>query len=192
MAMLTDSPWKNGLILIAAGLMAIGYVTVWFVPARHELERLRVELAEKQAYIRTTETLNLQLAGVQRELDQTRAFGRAWKAVTPAGSDLSPLFAQIHQSVRTTGAAVTRFEPLAAVPREHVRQMPVQMHALGTFGQIARALVALEKVPGSVWVDELKFTQPREAGQKVQCDAKLIVFAVGVEISEESSHSPVR
>jgi Tfp pilus assembly protein PilO len=190
--MLTDSPWKNGLILIAAGFMAIGYITMWFVPARQEIERLRAELGDKTAYIATTDTLNSNLAGVQRELGQTQAFARAWKAVAPVGSDLSPLFAQIHQAVRTTGAAVTRFEPLPAVPREHLRQTPVHMHALGTFGQIARALVALEKIPGSVWVDDLKFTQPREAGQKIQCEAKLIVFAVGGEISEQSSPGTVR
>jgi Tfp pilus assembly protein PilO len=190
--MLAESSWKNGLILVVATLLTIGYVVVWFLPMRRELSRLRDERAEKRAYVATTEALNSQLATIQRELDRTRAFANEWKATTPLGSDLSPMFAQIHQAVRTTGAAVTRFEPQAAIPREHLKQVPVQMHALGEFDQIAQALVALEKVPGGVWVDDLKLTQARESGQKVQCEAKLIIFAVGAEISEESNGSAVR
>jgi Tfp pilus assembly protein PilO len=190
--MLPDSPWKNGLLLVVACLVAIGYVALWFVPQQRELKRLRAELAEKKSYVDTAATFEAQLYALERELEQTVAFRSAWEAATPAHSDLSPLFAKIHQSVRGTGAAVTLFEPQNAVPRARLRQVPVHMHTLGAFGQVTRALVAVERVPGAVWIDDLKITQPREAGQKTQCEAKLVIFAAGAEISEESGGNAVR
>ena len=190
--MLPNSPWKNGLVLVVACLVAIGYVALWFLPQQRELKRLRSELAEKKAFVDTAASVEARWNALQRELDQTVAFCAAWQVAMPAQSDLAPLFAKIHQSVRGTGAAVTLFEPQTAVPRESLRQVPVQMRTLGAFGQVTQALVAVEKVPGAVWIEDLKITQLREAGQKIQCEAKLVIFADGAEISEQSTGNAVR
>src|SRR5688572_10129399 len=109
--MLADAPWKNGLVLVVACLVAIGYVALWFLPQQRELARLRSDLAEKKAYVDTATTFQAQLSALENELRQTAAFRGNWAAATPAKSDLSPLFAKIHQSVRGTGAAVTLWEP---------------------------------------------------------------------------------
>jgi Tfp pilus assembly protein PilO len=149
-------------------------------------------LADKTAYINGVPTFQAHLNALHRELDRTAAFRGAWVAAAPASSDLSPVFAQIHQSVRGTGAEVIRWEPQTAVPRQRLRQVPVQMHSLGAFPQIMQSLVAVEKLDTTVWIDDVKITQPREAGQKTQCEVKLVIFAAGAEFSEESDGSVVR
>jgi Tfp pilus assembly protein PilO len=190
--MFADSNLKNGLVLIAAGLVTAAYVGLWFLPQQRELARLRSDLAHKKSYVNEASSFQAQLDALERELHRTASFRGEWTAATPANSDLSPIFAKIHQSVRGTGAEVTRWEPQTAVPRQRLRQVPVQMHSLGAFHQITQSLVAVEKLDATVWIDDLKITQPRESGQKTQCEAKLVIFAAGAEISEESGGSVVR
>ena len=60
-------------------------------------------------------------------------------------------------------------------------RIPVTYGFSGTFAQIHRAIVRLEQLPETVWLEDLHIEGPRQNGSSVQCVARLVIVGTKME-----------
>lgn len=183
---------NNLLALIGTAAGAGAYVVLAFLPVQRSNERLCDELRGKQEFITRLEGMRATILRTEEELRLAQQYVDAWRDAVPAQSELSTLYGRIHAALKDSGAAVSRFEPMQPQPLATHTRIPVTVTGIGDFEQITRGLLRLEQLPATVWVDELRLTTPREDARRVQCEAKLVVFAGPVENSEEFDRSENR
>ncbi len=160
---------------IAAG--ALGYLWLVFLPTARAIRETRADIRTKQDYISKAEALHSVLAQAKSDLKVVDAYTRQWSDQTSRATQLPHLFGKITQQTHEIGAVPTRFDPLKEVKMETLLRAPVQMEIVGDYEQIARVLASLERLPETIWVEQLKIEKQSEKGQDVRCEVKLEIFA---------------
>jgi Tfp pilus assembly protein PilO len=93
-------------------------------------------------------------------------------------SQLATLFGQINAQARESGSTTTHFDPQGAKSMELLQRVPVKMNVVGSFPEICRLLADLEKMPETIWVDQLTLKRSQESGKNIEGELKLEVFTV--------------
>ncbi|HZZ28616.1 MAG TPA: type 4a pilus biogenesis protein PilO [Pirellulales bacterium] len=165
-------------ITLPTALAALAYLWFVFVPTAKALRNIHDQIRDKESFIAQTDALHTSAAHVEHDLAEVQQYTQDWCRQTPAPGQLEMLFEKITDYIRRSGVISTRFEPLQEVSLEIIHRMPVRMEVTGSYAQIFRLLASLERLPETVWVEELKIEKSKESGKDVQCELKLEVFAV--------------
>src|SRR5262249_17566847 len=149
---------------LLAGTLAFA---VWFYqPTRAGIADMRVELEAKQAALAEAASLPLKLQQTNQELKETRGFVAAWQTVGSQRS-LAAVFAELDRIVASSGAKTTKIEPQPATRYHYLTRVPLTLACEGTFPQIYRVLQQLERVPQTIWIEDLHISQERKAASVV-------------------------
>jgi Tfp pilus assembly protein PilO len=175
---------RSWIPLLVLALLAIGYLLMFFLPKHREIESLRTELDVRREFILQTESQRMALMQLERELAATRQFCTEWREHAPHEATLASLFADIHVAAQGAGVGIVRFEPLAPVRMATIRQVPISLVATGSFAQISEAMLAIENLPATIWIEDVRLNLQRQDEKKVQWEAKLVVFTGDSEKSD--------
>lgn len=160
-----------GAIVVAAALK------VW-LPTHRRLSQIRAELEQKRLYLAASQGLQKAVEAEYAELDRINVYLSTWREALETTAELSKFYGRTHALARASGVSASGFSPEPTMAYERVRLTPVQLTCTGTFDQIASFVYSLEREAGLIWIDHLQIEQSGEAGQPLQCQIKLAIFAV--------------
>jgi Tfp pilus assembly protein PilO len=173
--------WTVTISLTAAGIL---YLLFSFLPTARAIKELRDEIRSDEIYITQASSLTVALAQTQTELERTREYTTHWRQRLPTHGTFSAFLGRITKQADVAGAGTTRIEPQPEVELDTLRVVPVVFAAKGSFVEISRLLAGLEGLPERIWLEDVRLAATREAGQKMKCELRLVVFAGNSEISD--------
>jgi Tfp pilus assembly protein PilO len=145
---------------------------------------LTSELELKKQIVAQGNQTAAQMLATQEQIRETRQFVEAWQQTAPAGSGSSALLGDISRLAKVAGIRTTRFEPAAIVEQQQLRKTPLTIGCSGSFAQIYQLLLGIEKLPQTVWLDELRIERKEKAKSDLQCELRLVIFADKSKISD--------
>ncbi|MBN2477612.1 MAG: type 4a pilus biogenesis protein PilO [Pirellulales bacterium] len=157
--------------------IAVGYVTLFFMPGRQAIGETRQQIEQKQDYIAEAATLATALRATQQQLDAAEQYAKSWEDRSPAGGEISALYGKINALAERAGATTTRFDPEPVVAHDTIREIPLAMACTGSFGRIFEFLRSLEELPVEIWVKQCRLENLSGSRGSVNCELTLIVFA---------------
>jgi len=177
--MKTDPQPHHGSWLVTISLSAAGilYLVFSFLPTSRAIGALREEINGATNYIEQASSLTLSLSQTQTELERTREYTNGYRQRLPVRGSFSALLGRITKQADMAGASTTRIEPQTATELDTLRVIPIVFSAKGSFIELSRLLAGLESLPERVWLEDVRLTAAREAGQKMECELRLVVFA---------------
>lgn len=175
--MKTSSLLNGWTIPIAAVGLAVAYAFCFFLPGQRQVAELSQQVATEQAFVQQTEALAPALAATEQQIQAARAYNAAWKEASPSPADLAALFGQIHELAKAAGVTTTRLDPDVPVDLARLRRIPLMIGCTGQFTQIARFLESVERLPQTIWIENLRLEAGGENGKDVQCEVMLEIFA---------------
>jgi len=183
---LLENSWA--IPLLTAGVAA-AYLFLVFLPGQKAMGQLANDLATKQDFVSQTGMMSPAMKVSEQEVKKTLEYNAAWKGAAPTEGQLSALFGQIHTLAKTSGLTTTRFDLQEPEVLARVQRVPVVIGCTGSFDQIARFLAQLERLPQTIWIEDLRIEPAGKAGEVVQCEVSLVVFADNPENSDQVNSS---
>lgn len=171
-------PWAAA---CAAGL----YLFVGFLPQQRTLAQLGAQLATQKAFVAQTSALAPAVAATQQEVDKTEQYDTAWRSSAPSDTELAALFGRIHALAKAAGVTIVRFNPDDPVSLARIRRIPVVIGCAGRFGQIARFLCDIERLPHPLWIERLRMEATGENREDVHAEMTLAIFTDNPENSDQ-------
>jgi Tfp pilus assembly protein PilO len=180
------TPKKRGSWIITVPLIgaAVAYVMLWFLPTQREMDKLRDQIELERNFITNSETLKATLVQTRRDFEKAQEVHQAWIDAAPDDRQVPQVHEAISRCVRDAGAQISRFDPQPRQPYETLEQLPVILGAQGGFEHIFTLLANLEELPQTVWLEDIKVTSPKKAGEFTHCQVKLAIFAKNSEKSD--------
>ena len=173
--------WLVTSSLVAAGIL---FLIFSFLPTSRTIQSLRDEIRSDEKYIAQTSSLTLALTQTQANLDRTIEYSANWRQRLPNHATFPAILGRITKQADVAGASMTRIEPQAALDLDTLRVIPIVFAAKGSYVDISRLLAGLEGLPEHVWLEDVRLEGSRQAGQKMLCELRLVVFAGNLEISD--------
>ena len=173
--------------LIVAALIVGGamlYVFYFYLPTRTKIAELQTEIEQKQQFIEMTESLVPIIAKTEKKIAAERAFVKSWNETAPSEDKVSEVFAQITHKTKQAGVKTTRFDPQPVEQLQALRKIPLALSVTGPYSRILATLASLERMPQTIWLENLQLEAPRQDGEHAQCEATLVIFANNSEKSD--------
>jgi Tfp pilus assembly protein PilO len=164
--------WFVTVPLLAGGL---AFVFWFYRPTQRQIGDMQGELELKQAVLADAAALPLRLKQTNQELRDTRAFVAAWQR-TAAEKSLAAVCGDLAGIVAAAGAKATKFEPEPAARYRYLTRSPCTLACEGTFPQIYQVLRQLERMPQTIWVEDVQITREGKNSAAVTCTLKLAMF----------------
>jgi len=184
-----SKPHRNVIMtLVLAGLGA-AYLYFVYLPSQREIRRVEKDLALRRQYIRQSLQAATALPAIEAKLQTVRQQTARWTAAAPTPEQVGTVYARINALVDQTGAATTRFQPLADLPQGTIHRFPVNLAISGSFPQACQFLYDLEQLPATLWIEDLKIEQAAGAGQDVSCELTVVIVADNSENSDQANRS---
>ncbi len=183
----------NWLLPLAALGLGAAYFALVFLPNRRAIGELAAQVAAKQQAVLRAAEESQALLTTQKEIQRASAYVAAWQSASPHEANLARLFGRIGVLARSSHATTTRLAPQEPLVMAKVRRVSVLMDCTGTFPLITSFLQKLEKMPQTLWIDDLRLDSASKDGELVKCEMTLEVFADNPESSDEirSSGKPI-
>jgi Tfp pilus assembly protein PilO len=182
--------WLLPLATVAVG---IAYFVLLFLPNRRAIGELAEQVScKRQAAVQVARGSQTLLA-TQKEIQRATAYVAVWQSDLPHGGTMAHLFRRIGGLARSSHVSMTRMAPQEPLAMARLRRVPVLMGCTGSFSQIADFLQKLEKLPQTLWINDLRLEGSGKDGKSVRCEITLEIFADNLEISDcaRSSGKPI-
>ena len=172
--------------LITAGLAAVSICYLYFVflPTRRGIEKLRVELSNKRAYLAQQPGLQVSLAAAEADLAAAQQYVNDWRRTTPAAGELSGTYGRIHRLAKSAGVQLEKVDPQTVTNLQTIRKIPLRLSTEGTFAQTHAMLREIELLPASPWVESLRIERGKNAEAPLKGEITVVIFAANPEISD--------
>jgi Tfp pilus assembly protein PilO len=171
------------LTIILAG-SAIAYVAFVFLPGQRAIGEMRKQLHEKQEFIVQADRLTFAIQKAADDMQAALEFAEEWRSHAPSEGKLAATFGRITECAQTAGLAVQRFDPQPVVRLDSIWQAPVSLVAEGEFSQVFEFLGAIEALPSTVWIQNLRLENSGKVSGRLRCEMTLTVFADNRDFSE--------
>jgi Tfp pilus assembly protein PilO len=176
---------KGGwVVTIPVSLMALAYVTLFFLPRMRAISDVRQQLRQREDFISQADKLQPTNDRVAKELHETQEYCETWRSRAVDERQLEALFSKIGQLAEGNGARILRFEPQPAVTHARLRTIPILFNFSAPFASVQQLARGLEELPASIWVDHLKIENADQDGKSVKVEMKLVLFADNPEKSD--------
>ncbi len=174
---------RDGNVLLLVGLAAgtAAFLGLLYWPVEREISELRHELQHQQQLMEEALLLPAQVGRVKDDALRTASFVAHWRSMS--GHQPAQLYGAISQAIAAHGVTTTQFQPDPFIDRNYLREVTVRVSCRGTLHQLFASLRALEALPWTLWVEELRLTRDRENPANLVCEMKLGVF------TEKSAYS---
>jgi Tfp pilus assembly protein PilO len=182
--------WLLPLATVAVG---IAYFVLLFLPNRRSIGELAEQVACKQQAVVQVAQGSQALLTTQKEIQRATAYVAVWQSALPREGSLARLFRRIGGLARSSHVSMTRMAPQEPLAMARLRRVSVLMGCTGSFSQIADFLQRLEKLPQSLWINDLRLEGSGKDGRFMKCEMTLEIFADNLEISDcvKSSGKPI-
>jgi Tfp pilus assembly protein PilO len=126
----------------------------------------------------------MQIPAEEARLSRIEQYNTTWGDQMPATRDVVDVFGEINRIVSQSGSTTEEFTPGAPTSVGPLMKTSLKMTCKGTLAQIKDLLVGLERLPRTVWTEELRLTGASETGQPMTCQITLEVFSSQSGFSE--------
>lgn len=157
-------------------LLTVIYLTVFFVPGRRELNRLRADLDSTVEMAYQAEAKSTRIEAIQADIRATGEYTDEWEGRRLSTPRFAELFGRIHALGRDAGTVFRSFNPETPVPMRHLDQMPVKLVCVGSYASLFEFVRQLESLPEAIVINSVDVAAPRKDGEGTQCSLNLIVF----------------
>lgn len=181
MSKLKQHSW---LVTVPLGLVAIAYVTLFFLPAMKAIAEIRVNVSGKQDYIAQAERMRPHFDQTVKSLEAADQYSNHWHSRLIPASQLPVLFGQISRLAKTSGAVTNRFEPQPPIKYKSFDRVPLSLAITGTFSEIQTFLQGLESLPAVIWVEDVKMNASGKDTQDMACEMNIAIFTNCAEKSD--------
>lgn len=169
--------------------LAAAYAYFFYLPGQRAITQLSEEVAAAEAFVDQARDLAVIVEPTRQHLNKTRQYNEVWEKAAPSGVGLFTLLGEINRLCKESGATATQFDPEEAVRRQRVQRIPLLLGYSGSFSQICKFLNALEQLPQTVWIENLRIEQSGQDGANVHCELSLAIFADNLDDSDQVDHS---
>ncbi len=167
------------IVVLAAGTAAyLGWI---YRPVEREISALRDEIGEQRQLMEQALLLPAQVDRLRDETQRTTRYVSAWQE--SSRPETARMFGGLSLAIAASGARTTHFQPEPKHDRNYLREVAVRVTCRGTLQQLFTSLGALEGLPWTVWLDEVRLSPDKENQAILSCELKLAIF------TEKSDHS---
>jgi len=174
----------NWLVTLPLAALTALYMFCFAMPQQRATRLLQADLEENLAYAARAPQVMAETNRVQQSLQEAKAFVEAWQSRTPKGAGSAIMLGDISRLAREAGTRTTRLEPATTADYEQLRALAMTLACTGTFEQIYALLAAIEAMPQSIWIDDLKLERRQQGEEGLQCELRLEVFSDKSKISD--------
>jgi Tfp pilus assembly protein PilO len=174
--------------LLTAGV-AGGYLFLVFLPGQKALARAAEDLAVKRQFVAQSCQMGPAVQVTQQAVKKVLQYNTAWRETAPTEQELTTLFGQIYAMAKDSGVTMTRFDPQEPEALQRLQRIPVVVGCSGQFGQVSRFFERLERLPQTIWIENLKMEAAGQVGENVQCEVVLAIFADNPKDSDQGKQS---
>lgn len=169
-------PQKTWLITGVVAAAAIAYVLLVFLPGQRSIHALRTQIRERQQQILQAESLLGPLEQANQRLARTREVSAQWRAAAPSHGRLTEQFALLSLAATEAGLLVERLDPQPPVELQLLAQHAVIVQFQGQFNQLFDFVRRLERLPGTIWVSNLRLSSDGQATKTLRGELTLTIF----------------
>lgn len=187
--MYTKIRHRTWIVTLPVAGLAAAYAYFFYLPGERAITQLSEELAAAEAFVDQAQDLAVVVKPTRQRLTETRQYNEVWEKADPSGAGLFALLGEINRLCKESGATTTQFDPEEAVRRQRVQSIPLLLGCSGSFSQICKFLNALEQLPQTVWIENLRMEQSGQDGANVHCELSLAIFADNLGDSDQVDHS---
>jgi len=164
--------------------VAVAYVLFMFLPEQRSIGDVRDEVDTKRQFIAGAQMTDATIEVARKELEKTQDYCRQFANRLPSDAEFSSLLARINLAVKQAGVTTIRFDPQPATEYETLRQTGLSVAVRGSYGEIFDFVRRLETLSEVVWINELRFEAPQQAGQKLTCEVNMGFFVANAKESD--------
>lgn len=177
------SKWPSGSWMVTVPIVGIAaaYLTLFFLPGRQEIAKLRAELRQKRDFVDATDSLQPVFLQTQRRIDEARRYRDRWHRKAPRLAETPSVYERITARAEAAGVVTAQFQPHDTEELQSLCKIPVTYGISGTFAQIHRAIAHLEQLPETMWLEDLRIEGPRQHGTAVQCVARVVILGTKMD-----------
>lgn len=157
-------------------LITVIYLTVFFVPGRRELRRLRADLDATIENSYQAESKGTRIEAIRADLNATKEYTEQWRNRALGSPKYAELYGRVLTMGRETGTVFRSFDPDTPVPMNYLDQMPVQLVCAGNFTSIFDFIRRLEAFPETILVNSVDMVAPSQDGGLTECSLELVIF----------------
>jgi Tfp pilus assembly protein PilO len=147
---------KTWLITALLAAVSLAYVFIVFLPGQRSINLLRAQVQERHQQIQQAQSLARAVAFTRERLAAAQQVANQWRDAAPGRSELISHVASLTQQAEAAQVAIDRFDPLPAVDLNLVGMQSVALQFHGPFARVFDLLTRLEKLPGTLWIRDLR------------------------------------
>jgi Tfp pilus assembly protein PilO len=167
---------RSWLITALLASLAVAHVTFVFVPAQADISKLRGRLNERRQHILQAQGLALPVEQMAKHVTKTRQVSDQWRSAAPSLNELSETFAELTSQAKAAGVSLERLDPQAPTEMKVLSQHAVTVQFRGGFAELFDFLGRVEKLPGTVWITNVRVSGGESAAATLQGELNLTIF----------------
>jgi Tfp pilus assembly protein PilO len=171
-------------VTAGAGALALAYVMLVFLPGQKRITALREQLTLEQQHITNAASLPAMIAQVESEIAECRRFSDGWKAIAPESGRLAELYRQITAEAALAKVALVNLRPGLPTTYQLIQEVPLELNLEGELYPLSAFLRALEAMPTSLQVRQVKLQPTSEDGQTLRCELNVSIFTENTGFSD--------
>ncbi len=172
----------NWFITLPLAVIGLGYLYFFFLPAKRDILKLRVELETRKAEIERSRPLKATVFDRETQLRATEEYVEQWKRTND--DDAASVLALISQVTQDAGVQTIRFDPQPTVKLKSLTQTPLHLGTTGSFASLFALMQRLESLPARVRIERLTLRAPAKPGNSLESEVNLVISTVNPNISD--------
>jgi len=166
------------LLFLLLGLAVISTVAFVFLPRERAIADLRAELETREQFISETQHMDALIVSMENDLEAARAYVDARVSSAPPEAKLASVFGTIASEAKDSGVVTQSFQPQKSNDEQSpISRSTATMVTEGDFLEMFDFLGRLERLPVSLWLDDLQLQVVDEETSRLSCEMTLVIFA---------------
>ena len=158
-------------------LGASTYVFCWFLPKQSDLQEIQKAVDQKQEFVVEAMSFDRRAGSLHKRLLEVQEFTELWRSKAPRTKEFVSLLSSISEHASESGAMLQRMQPMDAVSRGVINEVPIAIECKGTFHEVVDFARRLEAMAATLCITDWRISTSGEDAGDVQCEFGLMVFA---------------
>ena len=187
-----DDPIRRETILTAVGLvgMTIFFLFVIYVPGQHACQNAESQIHAAEQMMAQVPNRVAELESLRKQLRDLNAYLEQTETVIPKNPDLQGVISDVARLADRHRLCITRLEPLETVERETIAIQTFQVALSGAFSDVVAFLCGLESQRRVYCIRSLTMErEDRGNGEEIGCEVKFTAFSRRAEKAGDDENS---
>ena len=163
-------------ILVAAALMASGFVLFRYLPLRREAKAVELSGTAQKTLIVQTLARKQQLPAMKEKLLELQEEVKNYERNIPVQTDLGEFLGKIAELMNQHNLSEQVIQPGEEIKAKQVNCIPVIMKCTGRLTQIRRFCESLQALDRSVRIEHFELVNDRDLSGLVGMETKAIIY----------------